>query len=444
MLQGFCEAIEKYNMLEEKDVVCAALSGGADSVCLLLNLLEYQKLVPFTLTAMHVHHGIRGKEADRDASFCEELCKRLHIPFILERLDVPSYAGEKGLSMETAARELRYEALERRSGGKIATAHTLSDQGETILLNLTRGTGLKGLCGIPPVRGRIIRPLLFTSRKEVEEYLSDRNEKFVFDGTNSSREYSRNKIRLDVIPVLKEINPSLEQTIKRMVSVLSEEEDFLEGEALSLYKKAESGGGLSAEILKSSHAAVSSRCIKKLLENHKLAVSAETVFKAKKLLESDGKINISGNVYLQSKRGILSIVEETPRAPDFSFDVAAGKYEIPGGEATISVISREEYNEIENVHKKFAIYGADYDKIQGNVILRNRRSGDRLQLQGRSFHSSLKKLFSEKVPINERSGRCLLEDGTGVIFAEGFGFSERVKIMPETERIFCIVIKRQG
>lgn len=266
MLQGFCEAIEKYNMLEEKDVVCAALSGGADSVCLLLNLLEYQKLVPFTLTAMHVHHGIRGKEADRDASFCEELCKRLHIPFILERLDVPSYAGEKGLSMETAARELRYEALERRSGGKIATAHTLSDQGETILLNLTRGTGLKGLCGIPPVRGRIIRPLLFTSRKEVEEYLSDRNEKFVFDGTNSSREYSRNKIRLDVIPVLKEINPSLEQTIKRMVSVLSEEEDFLEGEALSLYKKAESGGGLSAEILKSSHAAVSSRCIKSFLK----------------------------------------------------------------------------------------------------------------------------------------------------------------------------------
>lgn len=444
MLQGFREAIEKYNMLENEDVVCAALSGGADSVCLLLNLLEYQKTVPFTLTAMHVHHGIRGEEADRDASFCKELCKRLNVPFVLERLDVPLYAKEKGLSTETAARELRYEALEKHSGGKIATAHTLSDQGETILLNLTRGTGLKGLCGIPPVRGRIIRPLLFTSREEVEEYLSEAGEKFVFDGTNSSREYSRNKIRLDVVPVLKEINPSLEQTIKRTVSVLSEEEDFLEGEALALYKKSEANSGLRSEILKSAHAAVYSRCIKMLLEKHCRQISAEMVFKAKRLLESDGKINISGNVYLQSKRGILSIVEETRKVPDFSFAVTAGKYEIPGGEAEISVISAEEYREIENVHKKFAIYGADYDKIQGNVILRNRRAGDRLQLQGRSFHSSLKKLFSEKVPINERSGRCLLEDGAGVIFAEGFGFSEGVRIMPETERIFCIVIKRQG
>ena len=195
------KAIKQFSMLEKSHNVTVALSGGADSVSLLHILYELRDELGITLSAAHLNHMIRGDEALRDENFARQECEKLGIPFFCERADVPKYAKEHRVSTELAAREIRYEFLSNVSDGLIATAHTASDNIETIIFNLARGTGLKGLCGIPPVRENIIRPLIFCTREEIEAYCSANRLSYVTDSTNLSDDYSRNKIRHTIVPV---------------------------------------------------------------------------------------------------------------------------------------------------------------------------------------------------------------------------------------------------
>ena len=215
------EANEKYSLFGPRSKILVALSGGADSVTLLLSLKEY--FPDLTLYACHVNHMLRAKEADRDSLFVKDLCERLNIPLEILKTDVAKAAKEKSLSTELCAREIRYEFFEKVCGkyglSLVATAHTASDCAETVLFNLARGSTLPGLCGIPPKRTlcegvEIIRPLIFASREEIEEYLNERNEKFVTDSTNLSDGYSRNFVRHNVVPLMKKVNPSFENSIK--------------------------------------------------------------------------------------------------------------------------------------------------------------------------------------------------------------------------------------
>ncbi|MEG2144737.1 MAG: tRNA lysidine(34) synthetase TilS, partial [Oscillospiraceae bacterium] len=205
------EAIEKYKLINLGDSVTVALSGGADSVALLLVLLKLQEKLGISIDACHVNHNLRGEEAKRDEAFCKELCEEKNVKLFIKSVDVLAYAKTNSVSTELAARELRYSALCQVANGKIATAHTLSDSVETALFNLARGTGLRGLMGINPCRDNIIRPLTLVGREEIEAFLASENQSFVNDSTNFKNDFARNKIRNKVIPVLKEINPSLEQ-----------------------------------------------------------------------------------------------------------------------------------------------------------------------------------------------------------------------------------------
>ena len=216
--------IERHQLLSVDSKYLVALSGGADSVCLLLVLKE----LGYQLEAVHCNFHLRGDESDRDEMFCEVLCKRLDIPFHRIHFDTQMYAELHHVSIEMAARELRYKYFEQLCDDIHATgicvAHHRDDSVETVLINLIRGTGIHGLTGISPKNGRIIRPLLDVSREEIEDYLRQLKQDFVTDSTNLHDDVVRNKIRLNVIPMLQEINPSVSENIALTTNRLSEAE----------------------------------------------------------------------------------------------------------------------------------------------------------------------------------------------------------------------------
>ncbi len=208
-------------MISEGDTVTVALSGGADSVCLLFLLKESEEELKINVRAAHVEHGIRGEESIGDMEFCKELCEKLGVPLSVKQVDVPAYVKETGKSTEEAARDLRYEAL-RETGYRIALAHHADDNAETMLFQLIRGTAYRGLSGMDPVRGDLIRPLLFATREEIEAYLKEKEQPYCTDSTNADTELSRNKIRHEVIPLLKEINERAVEHMGHSAEILKE------------------------------------------------------------------------------------------------------------------------------------------------------------------------------------------------------------------------------
>lgn len=241
----FC--IEKYQMIPKNSHVIVGLSGGADSVCLLKLLKEYKKQQEFQLYAVHVNHHIRGEEAVRDEEFSKAVCKKLEVPFTVFHYDVPQIAKEEKLSLEEAGRNVRREAFEKAmknikvSGRKmIALAHHENDNAETVLHNLMRGSGAAGLGGIRPVSGEkdsYIRPLLFVKRAEIEKYLKGQGISWVTDSTNEETEYTRNKIRHQIIPVMEEINPQAVSCIGRAAENMWKIEEYLQEQTDILYRK---------------------------------------------------------------------------------------------------------------------------------------------------------------------------------------------------------------
>ena len=231
--------IEKNQLIRPGDGVVVGLSGGPDSVFLLYALHTLQPRMGFTLRAVHVHHGIRGAEADRDEAFSEKLCAKLDIPFQAVHVAAPAYAAQHGLSLEEAARILRYEALEaaRQQLGQtraawIAVAHHLDDQAETVLHNLVRGAGLRGLAGMENRRNHVIRPLLSIKREDILKWLKQYDIPYVTDSTNADPHYTRNRIRSTVLPELREINPEASAHIAHSAALLREADAFFHALAL--------------------------------------------------------------------------------------------------------------------------------------------------------------------------------------------------------------------
>lgn len=228
--------MEQFNMAEKGESVIVGVSGGADSVCLYKILLELKNYFDIDIIAVHIHHGIRGEEADRDMNFVENMCNNDGVKFRYYKYDVPGYAKTNGLSEEEAGRTLRYKAFdevakELISNGrsvKIAVAHNRNDSAETFIHNLCRGSGLKGLAGIPCKNGSIIRPVLCLTREEIEMYLSEHNITHIDDSTNFTEDYTRNKIRHRVLPYLSEnINDNSISHICQAADELREIEDYL-------------------------------------------------------------------------------------------------------------------------------------------------------------------------------------------------------------------------
>ncbi len=245
-----------------------AVSGGADSMCLLHWLKERREEYGFSLLAAHYEHGLRGDESLRDAAFTREQCEMLGIRIVVGKGDVAAFAEAQKLGIEDAARTLRYRFLEetadRLACDRIATAHNLNDNAETVLMNLCRGAGTRGLAGIPPVRGRIVRPLLWTSREEIETYLDVHRIPHIEDSSNRSDDYTRNRIRHQIIPLLMEENPSFLSAIGRTAELLREDDACLCREAEAFLREHRKGNSIPSKALLRLEPAVAARVVRTL------------------------------------------------------------------------------------------------------------------------------------------------------------------------------------
>ncbi len=434
MTDHIVKTIKKFNMISKGDKIAVALSGGADSVCLLLCLIEIKNIFDISLCALHVNHCLRGKDSDDDENFCIQLCKKLDIPIISKKFDVAGYAKEKKLSTEQAARDIRYAFFKENTfDKKLATAHNANDNAETVLFNLTRGTGIKGISGIPPVRDNIIRPLIEITREEIEQYLSKAQQNFVTDKTNLTDDYTRNKIRHNVIPVLTSINSSFLKTITSDSENFRTDDEFINSYANDVYNKCKISQN-RLEGLNNYHTALKRRCIAKFLDDNNIDISHKRISEIESLCTTGGKINIRKDTYLVSDRNTITIeyILQQNKNNELSFPMKDGLNKFFKKNVFIKTKSIEKKNSDTIV--------IDADKIIGTAVIRNRRCGDKIKIFGNDFTSSVKKLFNSKIPREERDDICFIADDHGPVFIEKIGIAQRVAVTEHTKNIIEISI----
>lgn len=446
--------MERWDMLAPGMRVLAGFSGGADSTALLELLWEYGKA---GVRALHVHHGIRGAEADRDQAFCERFCRERGIPLKVVYKDVPRMAKEQRISMEEAGRKARYEAFEEewKSGraDRVALAHHQDDQAETMLFHLMRGTGLRGLRGMEPVRMPYIRPLLCVGKEELRQWLTKRGTCWIEDSTNQECTYMRNRIRHQVLAPMEEIRPGSAARMAAAAGKLLEAEDFLDTELercrQRTVREQENGFDILLEPFRSLHPYLKKQlvlwCLKRLLgdgrhpeEVHVLQVCALTEGRSgSRVTLPDGCFAVLGyrELWLQRGYGQEKNMEEVSCE-------AGQEYCYMGARFVLSLENREKIGEIPvNRYTKWF----DYDRIEGRLVLRTRRPGDYLELSG-GMRRKLKNYFIDsKVPAKQRDQCILLADGSHVLWITGMRISERVKVTEQTERILKVqMIESKG
>lgn len=419
------DTVSAYSLFKKGDVVTVALSGGADSVALLYALNQLKNDLGITLKAVHLNHQIRGDEALRDESFVKDFCDSLNIPLICERIDVPQFAKSNNLSLETAARKVRYDLFERINEGVIATAHTASDNLETLLLNLARGTALDGLCGIPVKRDYIVRPIISATREDIENYCKVNNLKFVTDSTNLTDDYTRNKIRHKIVPVLKEINPRAELSALKTSKSLTEASAFLKQEAKQYIADFSKGDSLSVEHFKMLSPALAKSIITQFIKAIDSEISLETchIDSIYDICLQNGKTTIPKDKYCIVRKGILKVTfkEDDGKIP--IFDVKITKKQ-------------------EKVNNLFLNNSLDCDKIIGNLVVRSRKAGDSIRLANRGCTKPLTKLYNEcEIPLNLRNTLPVIADDKGVVWIHGIGVAERCSVKNSTKQIYLIEVK---
>lgn len=441
--------VKNYNMLVGADKIIVGLSGGADSVALLHFLYEQSRVHGFELCAAHVNHLLRGDESERDEQFVRDFCDKLGVHLEVLRVDINAMAIERGIGQEECGRQVRYSFFDSLSDGKtlIATAHTLSDSLETILFNMTRGTGIHGLCGIPAVRGNIIRPLIECTRQDIEQYCACNGLDFVNDSSNMSRDYTRNVLRLDVIPKLLEINPSLYKVALRMIRNNIADDEYLHSAASVAVDNSRCDDGFDVRVLLSAPDAIRRRalsiianeCCNVILEDvHLSAVDA--------LMQGGGGMaDLPQKNTCTVKNGKLFFnLPADSELANFSCELRLYETDTPVGKAEVELIAAEDFEKVYKKSKKYLKNAFDYDKISGKLTFRNRIAGDEICLSGRKCTKSLKKLFNEsKIPSAERSRILMLCDSEGIVWIDGFGVAERVKITDATKQILIIGVKHK-
>ena len=428
------QAFEKYGMPVKGRRILAALSGGADSMAMLNVLLMLSGEYGFTVEACHVNHCIRGADADSDERFVREYCSGRGVKLHVLRADIPAMAAESGRGLEECGRQVRYDFFASvDSGALISTAHTLSDRCETLLINAARGSSLRGLRSIPPVRGNIIRPLIDCTRADIEAFCAENSIPFVTDKTNFDDSYSRNRIRLNVIPELKKLNPALEDAFLRLMEAACADDDHLEKTAAEAVKAAEIPGGYDAGLIAGLDTAVRRRAIAGII-SRETGVQPELVHI--KLVESvlgSGTVEIKGDTIIKVVNGRLKINPEKESSAEWEYDFSSLSASAPAGNFSGRIINRNELPSTQIVHNNVL----DFDRITGGLTLRNRRAGDRMMMASSGCTKTLKKLFTEK-HLENRNSLGILTDDLGIVWVEGLGCHDRCKITENTKRVLLI------
>ncbi|SET41586.1 tRNA lysidine(34) synthetase TilS [[Clostridium] polysaccharolyticum] len=467
MLKKVEKYIEQYHMIEKGDRIVLGVSGGADSISLFFVMMELKQKYNIEIAVVHVNHGIRGEDAIKDEEYVQMLCRENGILFYSVHADVRTIAKVQKLSEEEAGRKIRYEAFEKACAmygcNKIAVAHNENDVSETVLLNLFRGSGLKGLTGIEPVRGKIIRPLLCVERREIEQYLWVKGIGYQTDSTNFETEYTRNKIRLQIIPyVEKEINERASEHIAKSASILSEANSFIQMEVSKLYErcveKSEDAYHVVLEKFCKAHAILKKEVVRKVLfelSNEHRDIEMRHIYMILELeKQGAGKrvdlpyemetVHFYDRLVIRKKKG----KKEKGGLENEIEAVIPGLIKIPGSDKRLcfEVIYVEDCdrNKLEKMYrdkKNDYTKWFDYDKIRNTVLARYRKAGDFFVYNEHGNRKKLKEYFIEqKVPAEKRKSILLLADGNHIMWITGYRISEYYKVTNETKRILKVKI----
>jgi tRNA(Ile)-lysidine synthase len=448
------ETVKKYSMFSESDIVLIGLSGGADSVCLTLVLHRLMKQNERLLNAVYVDHGLRPEEVRAEIEFCRNLCKKLGIGFVTRSVDARKVAEQEKLNLQESARELRYSIFEEVSdeldATRIAVGHTADDQAETVLMRLVRGAGRRGLSGIPYVRGKIIRPLLDIRREDIEKYLLERQFKFVTDASNLKAEYLRNRLRQEVIPILKKDNPSVTESINRTADILREEERYLETATTKtmmrlISRKTDKSIELFLIPLMNIHRAILRRILKRALgeigadRGIELTHIDELIHLIKDNRSGD-MINLPKEIRAVKSYSTLLLTKEVFTGLQTRYIDVPG--ETPFGEKGLSIISELSDKSVEITDRNTAVF--DFERLVLPLQLRQRRKGDFFYPAGFGRRKKLQDFFvDEKVPREKRDSVPLIVSGEDIVWVAGYRMDERFRVTDRTEKCLRLIIAKR-
>lgn len=419
MNNQFIRTVEKYSMLKNGDSVIVALSGGADSVALLDILNSAKEKYNLTLYAVHINHGLREAESIRDEDFCKALCKDYLIKLFVRHENVAELAKKNKISEELCGRNVRYSVFEELSNelsAKVATAHTASDNAETLLFNITRGASLGGVGAIPPVRGYIIRPLIECTRAQIEQYCREKNLSYVTDSTNLTDDYTRNKIRHNVIPALRDINPAFENSALRLSENAREISDYLSVMTDKAVTDSRCKYGYDCKKLLSNHSAIIKNAVAVLCRRcADFSAEQRHIELIVDIMKNGGAVNLSEKYSAVSKQGILRFISDKE-------------------ESQLKEIRLRDKIEFEFCGKIFRVTKDNSDKeninsvnadfTEKNAVFRTRQSKDLFTYPKRKVTKPLRKVMNEmKIPSERRDKSVVLAVDNVILWCEGVGAS---------------------
>ena len=420
--------------------VLVGLSGGADSVLLLCFLLEYRRRnhLDFTICASHINHGIRGEEADSDEEFCKRLCDGLGVEIIVDRYPIPEIAERFKMSIEEAARWRRYSTFDRIIHSRsdiccVAVAHNMSDNAETVVFNILRGSGARGAAGIRPVRDNIIRPLIRISKKEIQSTMDEGGIPYVTDSTNLCDDYTRNYIRHEVIPSFERVASDPERMISRFSENMRSDDDFIYSVAEEFISSRKS---VRNSDLMALHYSVFVRVLALMAENARASISYRIASDIHSLLCKDNfSYSIIGNASFVCERGECRIARDTTEGQEFCFEVCEGVTDLSPLNA-VFVMSKDKNTETySNVYKNSIQANLSSAIINGSLYLRSKKDGDTVYYGGMTH--KIKKLFSDaKIPRSKRGLIPILCDDSGVVWVPGFGVRDDGVALEMREDVF--------
>lgn len=478
MLNTVQTYMQEHNMVSSGDRIVIGVSGGADSVCLFYVFLKLKAMFDLTLFVVHVNHGIRGNEADEDEAYVKMICEENKVAFTALKADIPSIASAEGLSEEEAGRNIRYQAFyecfNKNGCNKIAIAHNRNDNAETILFNLFRGSGIKGLIGIRANRDEIIRPLLCVGRDEIEDFLEKNHISFRTDRTNLTDDYSRNKIRHRIISFAQEeINSKAIEHIIHAANQLDEINRYLEKnvsiayDKVVIYREQKELFEIDSEKLKLEDLVIQKGIIRTVFEklarqlkdvealHVDLVLALQDKEVGKRLNLPYGILAVKGYHTITMWVNTINSCDEqelrcsSSHCCDLKVQEikAPGDYYLPKNDQLLHV-KLINYEKSMIIPKNGCTKWFDYDKIKNTVLIRTRKEGDFIQIDSKGSRKKIKSLFiDDKIPRDEREHLPLLADGPHIMWIIGGRMSEAYKISEETKIILEISLdggKRNG
>lgn len=413
------KTVKKYNMLSNGDRVLIGVSGGADSIALLEFFVSVKEKYDLDICVAHIEHGIRGEDSVNDAEFVKNYCKKLGVNFYLKTIDAPNLAKKAKMGVEEYSRMARYDFFNTIECDKIATAHNLTDNIETLLFRLARGTGLKGACSIPAVRGKIIRPFIEVSSGEIRKWCNDNNIPYRVDCTNSDSAYSRNLIRLEILPLFEKLNANYQDNIENFISDVNEDYAFIDDYVKSIYPKIVKNNEIDLPKLNELDLSIKKRILIMFFDENGYSLNRIHLQSVIDITLKSGKSQIKENVFAISAKGKIRLAK---------FNDLNKKDEF-----VTKILNIDEFKD-----KNIDFY-CDCDKIVGNIIIRAKQAGDRIKPAGRNVSKTLKKLFNESAyPIEKRDKKIVVCDDLGIVGVIGLCADERVKVDCNTAKILTI------